>query len=382
MIFDQQADVKSIYIHWPFCPYRCHFCPFLALAGQDEFMSSYHQALKKEVIRFTQNAHIKPTLNTIFFGGGTPSTYPEELLLDMFGILNNVFNFSKNIEITLEVNPGTVNKQKLKLWQTLGINRLSIGVQSLNNNVLKNLNRHQKAEDVFFLIENAHPLFDSLSVDLIIGLPGITENEWKDTIKIIMNLPIKHISMYFLTVHEDTPLYFKVQTKQILLPADDNIVDLYHWTINEFKNNGFKQYEISNFAKPGYESKHNTVYWKRLPYKGFGLGACSFDGKARLQNEKNLNLYLEGKNTNSFYEVLNTKQIWLENLMLGLRQIQGIDNINDFLKDLNDEEKSNFIKAIKELSQLNLVEYKNNHLMICAAGLPVVNEIIVKLSNI
>lgn len=381
MNFDKQANVKSLYIHWPFCPYRCHFCPFLALAGQDEQMPAYHKALTEEILSFAQQLETKPTLDTIFFGGGTPSTYPENLLLDTFGILKNKFNFSKDIEITLEVNPGTVTLEKLKTWKSAGINRLSIGVQSLNNDVLKKLNRHQKAEDVFFLINNADGMFNSLSVDLIVGLPGISEEEWKATVEQIVKLPIKHISMYFLTVHEDTPLYFGVKTNKINLPSEDSVVDLYYWTVEKFKQNGFNQYEISNFAKPEYECKHNTVYWTRKPYKGFGLGACSFDGKARLQNQKNLKIYLEGQNDSCFYELLNEKQIWLENLMLELRQTEGI-LIDNFLKDLSEKEKSNFLSAIDGLSNTNLTVHENNRLKLKPAGLAVVNEIIIKLSNI
>ncbi len=207
--------VESLYIHWPFCPYKCHFCPFVALAGHDAFMERYHKALSAEIERYAREHKSSQPLQTLFFGGGTPSTYPPHLLLDMFGTLNNVFTFASDAEISLEVNPGTVTQEKIETWKHVGINRLSIGVQSLNDGVLKRLNRHQSLADVISLFEMATPLFDNISVDMILGLPDVSVQEWKDSLLKIVQWPIKHLSLLFLTVHEDTPLYFGV--KKILL---------------------------------------------------------------------------------------------------------------------------------------------------------------------
>src|SRR5436190_24067627 len=147
MHYDISSQTNSLYIHWPFCPYRCHYCPFVALASHDSFMERYHYALTKEISNFGNNYDHKISLNTIYFGGGTPSTYPDNLLLDMFGILEEFFIFDKNTEITIEVNPGTVRPEQLQLWKNVGINRMSVGVQSLNDEELKKLNRLQKASD-------------------------------------------------------------------------------------------------------------------------------------------------------------------------------------------------------------------------------------------
>lgn len=382
MNFESNQSVQSLYIHWPFCPYRCHFCPFVALAGQDEHMETYHAALTQEIELFVRTHETLLPLKTVFFGGGTPSTYPPHLLEKTIGLLTTHFGFEPGYEMTIEVNPGTVNKEKLECWKRLGINRLSIGVQSLNDEVLKKLNRHQKASDVYALLQAAPSLFDNLSVDLIVGLPGVGVEHWKEMIEAVVTWPIKHVSMYFLTVHEDTQLYFGIQQKKVQLPTDDEVVDLYYWTIDTFARHGIAQYEISNFARPGWESQHNSVYWQRKPYKAFGLGACSFDGTSRFQNEKNLLKYINGISNNDtitlFTEKLSEKQAWLERLMLGLRQLKGV-LVPEVLESLSDEEKKEFFNRIDELVSARLMARTDERIALTPAGLSVANEIVVKL---
>ncbi len=387
MLFNSSCDVASLYIHWPFCPYKCHFCPFVALASHDEYMEQYHKALTKEIILYGEYADKVP-IKTIFLGGGTPSTYPPDLLLDTFGILRNTFEFNAGCEITLEVNPGTVTPQKIQAWKDAGITRLSIGVQSLNNRVLSSLNRHQKAADVLELLCQAAPLFQALSVDLILGLPGISVAEWQELIKTVVAWPIKHISVYFLTVHEDTPLYYGVARKKIQLPTDDSMVETYHWTARVLEEHGFMQYEISNFARSGFESRHNSVYWKRLPYKGFGMGACSFDGASRFQTEKNLMSYLkivedaksmqELEKLSIVSETLTENQIWLEELMLGLRQKNGI-SWNVIQEKLPPEKLEFFRSKIDEFVLLGYIINDQQRFWLTTLGRAVENEIVVAL---
>ena len=196
--YNTQIQTKSLYIHWPFCPYRCHYCPFVAMAGQDNFMEQYHNALTNEINAYAQKLSNTPQIDTIYFGGGTPSTYPSELLLDTFGILKNTFIIGQNTELTLEVNPGTVDDGQVKFWRELGINRMSVGVQSLNDAVLQKLNRHQKASDVVELLDHAFEYIENISVDVILGLPGVSADEFKKTLQKLTSWPIKHISMYML----------------------------------------------------------------------------------------------------------------------------------------------------------------------------------------
>src|SRR5260221_2664827 len=178
-------------------------------------MERYHNALIKEIEQFGNHYTEKLPLDTIYFGGGTPSTYPDHLLIDMFDVLRKFFIFDEHTEITLEVNPGTVRFEQLALWKKLGINRMSIGVQSLNDSVLQKLNRLQKATDVYSLLDNAPHYFDNISVDVILGLPGISISEWKELLTKIVTWKITHLSMYVLEVHDSTPLFFNVSSKKV-----------------------------------------------------------------------------------------------------------------------------------------------------------------------
>ena len=382
--YNISVDTRSLYIHWPFCPYRCHFCPFVALASHDNYMDRYHYALKKEIQTFSAPLSHAFTLDTIYIGGGTPSTYPNLLLVDMFNMLKETYIIKKGAEITIEVNPGTVRQEQPQLWSSLGITRMSVGVQSLKEKTLQNLNRLHSVEDVYKVFTYASPFFDNISVDLILGLPGVQQKEWKQYLKEIVTWPITHISVYFLMVHENTPLYFKVQNNKVSLPKDTTVIELYYWTRELLVSAGFYQYEISNFAKPGYESKHNIMYWERYAYKGFGLGACSFDGQSRFQNEKNLIKYLvgaeKGENVINFYERLTDKQIRLERLMLGLRRPQGV-LLETIIDGLTSNELKDVATHMAWLKEHNFVNEHNGYVTLTQAGLIVENEIVARLSS-
>lgn len=383
MHYDISANTRSLYIHWPFCPYRCHYCPFVALASHDPFMERYHQALIQEIKQFGSNYTQKLPLDTIYFGGGTPSTYPDHLLEDMFATLKQFFVFDKNTEITIEVNPGTVRFEQLALWQKLGINRMSVGVQSLNDSVLQKLNRLQKATDVYSLLDKAPQYFDNISVDVILGLPGVSITEWEALLATIVTWNITHISMYVLEVHDSTPLFFNIKSKKVTLPCDDVVVDAYYWSREFLAKHGFNQYEISSFARTGKESRHNTTYWERKPYRGFGLGACSFDGESRLQNEKNLIKYLESVEQNTyepvFAEKITNDQIYAEKIMLGLRRMKGVCR-EEISINLAEAQKNELSVKLDMLKEKKLITEINGLLQLTPAGLIVENEIITKLS--
>jgi oxygen-independent coproporphyrinogen-3 oxidase len=346
-------------------------------------MDRYHNALIAEIKKFGARFDHKLPLDTIYMGGGTPSTYPDHLLLDTFGILKNVFDFDAACEVTIEVNPGTVRKEQIKLWRDMGINRLSIGVQSIKDQVLQKLNRHQSAAQVREVLDFASNDFDNLSVDFILGLPDVSFNEWQELLHAAVQWPIKHMSVYFLMVHEDTPLYFGVKKKTISLPCDDAVVDAYYWTVDFLAQHGFEQYEISNFAKRGYQSKHNSMYWDRKPYKAFGLGACEFDGIVRSQNEKSLKMYMEsieqGKEVTIFSEILTTEQVYLEKIMLGLRRAQGV-TLAAMSEGLSSIQVQHIIEKIAWLKQHDFIVEKDQALVLTPKGLAVENDIIVKLS--
>jgi oxygen-independent coproporphyrinogen-3 oxidase len=382
MHYNVGAPTRSIYIHWPFCPYKCHYCPFVAIASHDQFMERYHAALRTEITNFTDQIAEKQPLHTLYFGGGTPSTYPDALLLDTFGTLRKTYIISDATEVTLEINPGTVRFEQLAFWKSLGINRLSIGVQSLNDKVLKSLNRHQAAADVITLIEQAQHYFSNISIDLILGLPDITIQEWKALLATVVTWPITHISMYFLTVHEDTPLYFSVKKNKVVLPCDDTMIDLFYWSRDFFKEHGFEHYEISSFARPDKQSRHNSSYWEHVPYKAFGLGACSFDGTSRFQNEKNLMKYIHGLNQGAdigvFAETLTEQQLYMEKVMLNLRRSQGV-SWDMLLRGRPESVQHHLKNKVEEYKEQRLLVERENRLQLTPAGLVVENEIILQL---
>jgi oxygen-independent coproporphyrinogen-3 oxidase len=382
-MYSTEIDTKSIYLHWPFCPYKCHFCPFVAVAGKDTYMDRYHATLVREIMRFTEKCNQKYTLDTIYFGGGTPSTYPNELLLDMFAILKTVFTFSSQTEITLEVNPGTVDDTKLKVWNQVGINRLSIGVQSLKDGVLSDLNRHQSINDVMWLMNRVGMLFNNVSVDIILGLPGVSDPDWRELLATIVTWPITHISMYILEIHEGTALHFRVKTKKTQLPDDDHLTDVYEWSINFLEQAGFMQYEVSSFAKNGYQSRHNVGYWDRKPYKGFGIGACSFDGTTRFQNYADLHHYIDAQPADydalCTREQLTRKQIINEKIMLGVRRSTGL-MLAEIYEHMSHIERAEMATTIRELQASGFITESHEKIILTPRGLLIENTIATRLS--
>lgn len=345
-------------------------------------MVRYHAALVKEMRLFAQNADTAAPLETIFLGGGTPSTYPDALLLDMFATLEEVFDIKSGAEVSIEVNPGTVRPEQLMLWRDVGINRISMGVQCLDDDVLKRLNRHQSADDTRRLVADVAKVFDNNSIDLIVGLPGVTGQAWKAMLREIVNWPIKHVSIYFLTLHENTRLYFEAQKNNGIQLTDEEIIDLYQWTVDFLREHGFYRYETSNFARQGYESLHNSAYWEHKPYRGFGLGACSFDGDARFKNIENLTTYMDALEHDRLIfaseEMLTQEQLHLEKIMLGLRRSRGV-TVADVEEGLSQAQRDHVQKKIEQLQDAGLIRCVEGNLILTDAGFVVQNEIAVQL---
>jgi len=302
----------------------------------------------------------------------------------MFGTLKEEYNLDPSAEITLEVNPGTVTPEKVVAWKQAGINRLSIGVQSLQDAVLAGLNRHQSVHDVMTTLDYTSPFFDALSIDLILGLPGVSADDWKNTIQRVVAWPITHLSIYFLTIHEQTPLYYRIQTRTMVVPPDDEVMDLYLWTLEMLDQAGFERYEVSNFARrsahKSYRSEHNMVYWDRKPYRGFGLGAWSFDGIVRSHNEKNLIAYCEracrDESLTVFTETVTPYQVWFEQVMLSMRRAEGVSYAL-----LKKEIADDFLRAtIADLVTAGYAYEGTESLILTQKGLAVENEIVVRLT--
>ena len=385
--------MEHLYIHWPFCRSKCHYCDFLSFCNKHDLSQEYHDVLCKQIVKFANDQkkilniecffrQKKPSLKTIFFGGGTPSLYPLHLLEQLFDLIYNNFDTKKLQEVTIESNPCDITPEKLEIWKKVGINRLSIGIQILDDDILKKVGRNQTVKDALNAIKVAPQYFDNISVDLILGLPGVSRELWLKTLETVVGWPIKHLSFYMLTLYKGTKLFQKIENREIFLEKDDTISTLYVDTVNILEKNGFMQYETSNFANPGFESLHNIAYWDRKLYLGLGIGASSFDGQNRFVNEKNMGVFL-GKAANAFLEDaykerLSSKQELLEILMLGLRQKKGLD-LHRVLYFLKDEEKALFLNGVDLLKEQGLIRQIDGRILLTLKGMLLENEVVLKL---
>ena len=321
--------MAGIYIHIPFCRQACTYCNFhfsTSLAQKDDLLAS----LVKE-IRLTDNFNsAAEPIETIYFGGGTPSLLTSTELALIFETLNNKFNIGKAAEITLEANPDDINKTILKEWISIGINRLSLGVQSFKEEELKWMNRaHNAGESLKSIDEIQQSGINNFSVDLIYGSPLLNNNELEENLQIIFNKEVPHISCYALTVEPKTALNKLIEQKKALPVNSEKQAEQFLLVMDAMKQYGYEHYEISNFAKPGMRSKHNSSYWQGKPYYGFGPSAHSFNGKnQRRWNIANNALYIQSMRENKIpfeEEILTDDQRLNEYIMTSLRTIEGIN---------------------------------------------------------
>lgn len=307
----------SLYIHIPYCKEKCKYCDFLSFKNAEN-INDYKNALIKEINAFDCNKNVK----SIFIGGGTPSYINPNIIAEIMDSLSK-FSINKNAEITIEANPGTITEEKLNIYKNAGINRISMGLQAWQNTLLKTLGRiHTKEE----FLENYHIVkkyFDNINLDLMFSLPDQSFDMWAETLENSISLQPNHISAYSLIVEEDTPFY----NMKLNLPDEKTDRKMYHYTIDFLKSNGYNQYEISNFAKIGKESIHNSVYWQRGNYKGFGLGSASMIDNIRYKNTENLNDYILGISITET-DKLTKNDIMEEFMFLGLRMTKGISISN------------------------------------------------------
>jgi oxygen-independent coproporphyrinogen-3 oxidase len=318
--------MAGIYIHIPFCRQKCYYCDFYKTVNTtqtDIFLSS----LKKEAA--LQKYYLaNETVKTIYFGGGTPSVLSGNQLSFIMNFLNEYFSVIPNAEITFEANPDDLSKQYLLLLKNLGINRLSIGVQSLQDNHLKKMNRRHTTEQAIQAIENAVSAgFSNLSADLIYGLPGLSLHEWKNSLQQIFRLPVVHLSAYHLTYHQGTPFYTWLKKGILKELSENESIEQFNILIDEAEKAGFEQYEISNFARNGWYSKHNSAYWTGEKYLGLGPSAHSFNGDSRRWNVAHVDGYIRGiENNFSWFEEeqLSEKEKFNEYILTRIRTKWGI----------------------------------------------------------
>lgn len=321
-------DKLGIYIHIPFCRSKCAYCDFYSLAGKEDRMDDYQKALL---------AHLKETaisaeqfsVDSIYFGGGTPSYYGEKRLRELLSAIKKRYHVDKDAEITLEANPDSVKGMGLFLLRRAGFNRLSMGMQSGCAQELESICRPHTVQQVDAAVTAAKKAgFKNISLDLIYGLPGQTMDTWKASVERALSLIPQHLSCYGLKVEEGTPLAKRVELGEVL-PDDDMQADMYLWTVGRLRRAGFDQYEISNFAKPGLESRHNLRYWLTRPYIGFGPGAHSDFGGRRYSFVRDLEGYIDGVLHGGAIldseDLIPQRERGGEYLMLRLRTTRGIE---------------------------------------------------------
>lgn len=370
----------SIYIHIPFCKKKCFYCDFVSFDNKEELIQKYVDALCEEIL---QNAEILSEYNikTIYFGGGTPSMIDSKYIVQIMNILK-LFNINNNLEeVTIEVNPNSITPEKLQDYYNCGINRLSIGLQSTHDKILRNIGRSHTFKDFKDTLKNAKNAgFTNISVDLIYPLPGLNLTSFKDSLNSIMKLKdefnIKHISVYNLEVHENTRLDFLLKEGFLSLCGEDEEYKMREALNQILKIHGYNKYEISNYSQPSFESKHNLCYWNQDKYLGFGVNASSFFNLKRYKNTSSIEKYINGINNNQNIieesEELDKLELMKEYAILKLRLKKGI-NILEFREKFDTDIFDIFNTELSSLKKDNLIFINDDNIFLTNRGEEVAN---------
>ena len=360
----------GVYIHIPFCKRKCLYCDFVSFANKQELQKDYIQALKKEIQNWKNDAY---KIKTIYIGGGTPSYIDSNYISEIINLVGNAPS------ITIELNPGTVTKEKLLVYKNAGINRLSIGLQSTNDTLLKQIGRIHNYNQFLETYNLARELgFNNINVDLMTGLPNQSIKDIKQSLEDICRLNPEHISVYSLIVEESTPIQKLIDNGELELPDEETERQMYWYVKDYLELNGYKHYEISNFAKPGFESEHNLDCWNQKEYIGFGAGAYSYLNKKRFGNISNLEKYIQNCNSNNFEknvileEAQDKNQQMNEYMILGLRKIDGI-SIQKFEEKFNENPILLFRKELQKLHEEKLIIIDGDVIKLSNKGLDLAN---------
>lgn len=368
----------GIYIHIPFCKKKCLYCDFPSYANQERLFLTYVSALEQEIVLRAKEGE-DWRVKSIFFGGGTPTILPVELLRRLMEQLRRCFSIQPDAEITIEANPGTLDAAKLQALREMGFNRLSMGLQAWQQHLLTELGRIHTVADFLENFRAARAAgFTNINVDLMFALPSQTLADWKETLAEITALSPEHISAYSLIIEEGTPFY-QAYSEGRLHPMDEALDrELYHYTISYLKNRGYAQYEISNFAREGCESRHNRLYWEMTPYMGLGLGAHSYFAGQRYHNTYDIEVYIAAQETNAYekqeIEEVSKQDEMEEFMFLGLRMNQGV-SLETFRRRFGRELKEVYQDVIDRLVQEGLLYETANAVALTAQGIDFSNRV-------
>lgn len=376
---DNRAPL-GLYVHIPFCVRKCLYCDFLSFPASGGEIERYCVSLRKELAMWAEDERIRGReVDTIFFGGGTPSYLEAGMFSPIMDDVNKYFLLTKDAEISLECNPGTVNREKFKMYRSRGINRISIGMQSMVDAELQKLGRIHRTEEFRRAYQEARECgFDNINVDLMSAIPGQTLASYQKTLHEVIRLKPEHISSYSLILEEGTP-FFKMYSK---MPPVDEETDrtMYEQTEDLLLEAGYEHYEISNYARPGRVCRHNLKYWHRQEYVGAGLGAASFLGEERMTNEKDFSAYQSCIEKNQLpvaeTETLAREDAMAEFMFLGLRCMQGVSE-QVFYHTFGVALSEMYGDVIRKYCELGMIEKKGDRLALTRRGIDVSNVIFV-----
>ncbi len=373
-----KQQIPALYIHIPFCVSKCIYCDFNSIVLKSQVVDEYLNAIEKELQSTTE----RYLFTTVFIGGGTPTVLNETQLSRLLVMIAEHVNVSNLKEYTIEVNPGTLNDEKTYILQNNHVGRISIGIQSFNDKYLTLLGRiHSASEAVNIFAHLREKGFENISIDLIYGYPAQTFNEWTVDLKKCINLVPEHISAYCLSYEQGTPIVKMTDSGALIKLSEEEELKMYEFTNDFLSNKGYRHYEISNFAKPDKECKHNTVYWENRQYIGLGAGAYSYINGERYCNIKNIKEYISSvkskKELKCFSEKLTQKKRASEILIMALRMTSGISKEDFFHRsgfDLNEL----FEKQLNNLTQSGLINFDDERIKLTKKGLSVADSVMME----
>jgi oxygen-independent coproporphyrinogen III oxidase len=377
IIFGKLMNSAGLYVHIPFCSSRCSYCDFATGLYQAELSERYVNALIREI---ESTDYAGQLVDTIYFGGGTPSLLHASQLDRILSVLYRRFKVDDAAEVTLEINPGSANREKLQDFRSLGVNRASFGAQTFHDQELAKLGRsHTSADALKTFAELRRAGFANIRFDLIAGLPGQTLAGWQSNIRQALELQPEHLSFYLLEVHSGTPLAEHIRRGIQPEPDDDLAAVMYEWMLEHASGAGYKHYEISNLCRPGFHSRHNVKYWTAAPYYGFGCSAHSYDGRARRwSNHRDVLKYVEmieiGKSAVVEEQQLSQLDVRAEAVFLGMRMMEGI-NLSRYRESFGVDLRSEYGEELERYSEAGLVELDGETLRLTRPGALLSNEV-------
>ncbi|HJP18917.1 MAG TPA: radical SAM family heme chaperone HemW [Nitrospinota bacterium] len=371
----------ALYIHIPYCKQKCPYCDFNSY--DNGINKDFVTALKEEIAIRSKSIN-QYKIGSVFFGGGTPTSLSSAQITDILKSCFKNFSIDPDCEISIEANPGTIDYQYLKLLRKNGFNRLSLGCQSFNDDLLKKIGRIHDCDEIYHSVSAAREAgFKNISLDLMFGLPEQSLEIWEESLQNATQLKPTHLSLYNLTIEKETPFYYQLRKGELILPSEELQLKMYERAVDYLSQAGYTHYEISNFAVKGYECRHNKVYWNNNEYLSFGPGAASYLNGTRSKNilspGKYIETLLEKKEIPLFEkETLDQKKSMGETLMLGLRMVNGV-NVSDFEKRFGKTLDSEFGEKIRKLRNEQFLEYSDKKLKLTHKGILFSNEVFVEL---